>query len=242
LTKDVVPVNIKTVGRYLQRRLVIVTKKYNPQQTIENILSVSEALFAQRGYEKTSMQDIVDALGMSKGAIFHHFKSKQDIFDAVAARLSIYANQALLGRLEEMQGLSAKEKLIGLLEQNQRDKQIHVLDNAFESQMQSPQFVVAFLKDCVNARGPVFAKIMREGLEDGSIQTDYPDECAEIFFLLINVWCDQSLFQSDRSQLCRRLKFLQQLMKRMGADILSDELITEYMQSMNKNDKEVAGI
>lgn len=217
-------------------------KKYNPQQTRENIITVSTNLFVQKGYDKTSMQDIVDALGMSKGAIFHHFKSKEEIFEAVTARLSRYADQVLLGYLEEMKGLTAKEKLIGLLEKTMRDQQIHTLDSAFVSKMESPHFVVSFLKECVNARGPIFAKIMREGLEDGSIQTDFPDECAEVFFLLINVWCDQTLFECDSLRLSRRLKYLQQLMKQTGADILSDELITEYMKSMGKFDTEAAAI
>ena len=34
-----------------------------------------------KGYDHTTIQDIVDALGMSKGAVYHHFKSKEDILD-----------------------------------------------------------------------------------------------------------------------------------------------------------------
>lgn len=61
-------------------------RKNNPKQAIENIITISAKLFAEKGYDKTSMQDIVDALGMSKGGIFHHFKSKEDIFNAVMER------------------------------------------------------------------------------------------------------------------------------------------------------------
>lgn len=51
----------------------------HPEQTVQKILDVSLKLFGEKGYEKTTIQDIVDALGMSKGAIYHHFKSKDDI-------------------------------------------------------------------------------------------------------------------------------------------------------------------
>ncbi|HWI49607.1 MAG TPA: helix-turn-helix domain-containing protein, partial [Rummeliibacillus sp.] len=54
-----------------------------PKQTLEQILFVSTKLFEEKGYEKTSIQDIIDGLGMSKGAIYHHFKSKEDILNAV---------------------------------------------------------------------------------------------------------------------------------------------------------------
>ena len=48
----------------------------HPEETVEKILDVSIRLFAEKGYERTTIQDITDALGMSKGAIYHHFKSK----------------------------------------------------------------------------------------------------------------------------------------------------------------------
>ncbi len=210
------------------------SRKNNPKQTVENIISISGKLFVEKGYEKTSMQDIVDSLGMSKGAIFHHFKSKEDIFSAVTAKHSEYAEQALLNYLDEMKERTAKEKLIGLMEKTMRDQQIHAFDNVYASQIQSPHFITAYMQDCVNIRAPIFAKIMREGIEDGSITTDFPDECAEVFFLLINIWCDKAIFECDISRLSRRMKYLQQLMKQMGADIISDTLITEYMQSMER--------
>ena len=50
-----------------------------PEETVQRILEIAFHLFTTKGYEKTSIQDIVDALGMSKGAIYHHFKSKEEI-------------------------------------------------------------------------------------------------------------------------------------------------------------------
>ena len=40
----------------------------HPEETVEKILDVSMRLFSEKGYEHTTIQDIVDALGMSKGA------------------------------------------------------------------------------------------------------------------------------------------------------------------------------
>ena len=56
-----------------------------PEETVNKILDVSMRLFLEKGFENTSMQDIVDGLGgLSKGAIYHHFKSKEDILGAVS--------------------------------------------------------------------------------------------------------------------------------------------------------------
>lgn len=209
-------------------------RKNNSAQTIENIIFVSAKLFVEKGYDKTSMQDIVDAIGMSKGAIFHHFKSKEDILAAVTAKQSEYTEQAMYKWLDEMNGLTAKEKMIGFLERNMRDQQIHSLDKTFASQVSNPQFIIAQMQDCVNKSAKVFAQVMKEGLKDGSITTEFPDECAEVFFLLINIWCDPIIFKCDLQHLERRMKFLRQVMKKMGADIVSEELIARHIQFLEE--------
>lgn len=52
----------------------------DPEKTYEKILEVSSKLFFEKGYENTSLQDIVNNLdGLTKGAVYHHFSSKDDI-------------------------------------------------------------------------------------------------------------------------------------------------------------------
>lgn len=51
-----------------------------PEETVEKILEAAKRLFLEKGYEQTTIQDIVDQLGgLTKGAVYHHFKSKADI-------------------------------------------------------------------------------------------------------------------------------------------------------------------
>ena len=59
-----------------------------PEETVNKIVDVSMRLFLEKGFENTSMQDIVENLGgLSKGAIYHHFKSKDDILVAVMDKI-----------------------------------------------------------------------------------------------------------------------------------------------------------
>ena len=61
----------------------------NPEETVNLILDVSYRLFLEKGYEQTTIQDIVDQLGgLTKGAVYHHFKSKEDILDAMIERMT----------------------------------------------------------------------------------------------------------------------------------------------------------
>ena len=55
-------------------RIVMVTRTDKSQAMIDKILVTASHLFVQKGYEKTSMQDIAQTAGISKGAIYHHFQ------------------------------------------------------------------------------------------------------------------------------------------------------------------------
>lgn len=55
-----------------------------PEVTVEKILEVAERLFWEKGYDDTTIQNIIDGLGgLTKGAVYHHFKSKEEILDAL---------------------------------------------------------------------------------------------------------------------------------------------------------------
>ena len=55
--------------------------------TKENILMTSLHLFARDGYEAVSVSTISGELGMTKGALYKHYKNKRDIFDSIVERM-----------------------------------------------------------------------------------------------------------------------------------------------------------
>ncbi|SFH24240.1 transcriptional regulator, TetR family [Pseudomonas sp. NFACC45] len=54
--------------------------------TRERIVAEADRLFYERGYELTSFSDIADAVGISRGNFYYHFKSKDEILDAVIGK------------------------------------------------------------------------------------------------------------------------------------------------------------
>lgn len=214
-------------------------RKNNPKQMIENIISVSAKLFIEKGYDQTSMQDIIKELGISKGAIFHHFKSKEEIFNTILDRFAEFQEMNIYNWIKEMDGLTAKEKLTALMEKTLLPDENHNLDTVLSSQIENPRFIVGNMKIIVNRGAPIIANIMKEGIEDGSIITNSPDECAEAFLLLFNIWCDPVLFKCDTIHLVKRFKFLKQMICAMCADIISEELIEKYVNFINKLYKEI---
>ncbi|MGY2084052.1 TetR/AcrR family transcriptional regulator [Blastococcus sp. SYSU DS0539] len=65
------------------------------QQTDDGILDRAAALFARRGFAKTSLQDIAAAVGLSKAGLLHHFPSKEALYDAVLAQAGTLGQRVL---------------------------------------------------------------------------------------------------------------------------------------------------
>jgi AcrR family transcriptional regulator len=55
--------------------------------TRERLIEAAREAFGSKGYEATSVAEILDAAGIAKGALYHHFASKEELFDAVLDRL-----------------------------------------------------------------------------------------------------------------------------------------------------------
>ena len=101
--------SIHTHGMFessLVRRSPMARNKY-PEETVKKILDVAEGLFMTKGYEHTTMADIVEGLGgLTKGAVYHHFKKQGRGLRGVFAR----ANQTVVARLRGDHGRPEPER------------------------------------------------------------------------------------------------------------------------------------
>lgn len=205
-----------------------------PEQTLEKIIDISTQLFCEKGYEQTSIQDILDELHLSKGGLYHHFKSKEEILEAVLNKRTQYILDLLHGLIENTKADNAKERLRKIIHCLLTDPSTHALDAVMISQVTNPYFVVSGLKTCVNQDAPVIARLIQDGIEDGSIQTDKPMFCAEVFLMLFNFWLNPTLFGRGKRETRERLEYLQSLMCLVGLDIIDDDFIDYFIEGYDK--------
>lgn len=62
------------------------TQAERSEATTEQLVTAARKLFATKGFAATSIDDIVNAAGVTRGAMYHHFRSKEDLFEAVFKR------------------------------------------------------------------------------------------------------------------------------------------------------------
>ncbi len=196
-----------------------------PEETVNLILETAQRLFKEKGYERTSIQDIIDNLGgLSKGAIYHHFKSKEDILDAVMTKLSEASNKALL-EIQDRSDLTGKEKLKLLLTESV-NRSVH--DKVFAAAPNigaSPRLVFSVIRDTVDYVAPHYVlPIIEQGIKDGSIITEYPKEIAELIMLVGNLWLDPMIFDDDPEGIYRKCKVFDKMLRSFGLDILDESV------------------
>jgi AcrR family transcriptional regulator len=78
----------------------------------EEVLAAAAECFMRRGYEQTSMDDVAEALGATKGRVYHHFRSKPDLFFEVYRRAMAILMHAVEPTLAA--GGNAAQRLAGM--------------------------------------------------------------------------------------------------------------------------------
>ena len=205
-------------------------RKDKSQAMREKILNTATQLFIQKGSEKTSMQDIAQTAGISKGAIYHHFKSKDEIVFAVIRSRQELMEEEMKQWLKATENLTGREQLQTILKSNLESQTARAIDGIVDEYEQDAGFILTMMRDNLRIGAPLVSDIIKKGMADGSIQTQYPDQTAEVFLLLVNFWMNETVFESDPEKLPERFHFLQFMMTSVGMDIFTDELLQLFSQ------------
>ena len=205
-----------------------------PEETVNLILETATRLFVQNGYERTSIQDIINNLGgLSKGAIYHHFKSKEEILIAVTNKMTEKSNKMLF-EIRNNPDMTGKEKLKRLLEDSVNRPVHDEIFSAAPNIKSSPALVSSILMESVETVAPEYVlPIIKQGIEDGSIQTEYPEELAELIMLVGNVWLDPMVFDDDPEKIYRKCVMYDKMLRGFGLDII-DESMFERSRSLTE--------
>ncbi|EPY2306251.1 TetR/AcrR family transcriptional regulator [Clostridium sporogenes] len=200
-----------------------------PEETIERILDVSLKLFLEKGYEHTTIQDIVEALeGLSKGAIYHHFKSKDEIVDAVCEK--VFSENNWFSTLKEDKKLNGLQKIQKLFSNSIVDNtQIQMLPIT-SSLLKNPKFLAKQVEQTLTQGSTLFKELIEEGVADGSIKTDSPKELAEVILLLTNIWWNPAICPVTGEEWIAKVTFVKKLLDGIGVSFINDEAIESSKQ------------
>ena len=203
----------------------------HPEETVNLILDVAFRLFMEKGFEHTSIQDIIDNLGgLSKGAIYHHFKSKEDILVAVTEKMTAESNR-MLAVIRDRSDISGKEKLKTIFKTSISQSVQNDIFTVAPDFHNNPKLLFSLLHDTIDNAAPNYIlPIIRQGISDGSIKTDYPEQLAELILLAANLWMNPMIFDSTEEESCRKFMVFKQMLQGFGLDIVDSEMLERLQE------------
>lgn len=200
-----------------------------PEITEKRILNTAARLFLEKGWEQTTIQDIVNELGdLTRGAFYHHFKSKEDVIDAVLERTNLENDPfKKVQTLSELNGLEKLRKafLLSLedAEQMAAAKSIPII-------LTEPKFIAKQLKNSVRVISKDILILIEEGMKDGSICVHFPEQTAETYALLTNIWLSPILFFVSLEEYLCKMKHLQELYASIGLHVIDETVLEKVKQ------------
>jgi len=197
-------------------------EEYNTHRN--EILDVVQGLFYTKGYEQTTIQDILNASQISKGAFYHYFNSKQDLLEALVNRTTAAALDVIRPIVDDPD-LPAMEKFSLIFntaaawKTDRMDLMLSLLrawyadDNALFRQ----KTIGSSLKEFA----PILAEVIRQGIVEGVFSTPYHDQIGEVLLSLFqgmgdSVVSDYMVLLGEPTE-AERMESYQHIVKRVAA-------------------------
>lgn len=194
-----------------------------PEVTENRILEKAMSLFIEKGYEQTTLQDIADAIGMTRGAIYHHFKDKAEMVDAVMA--CMFYKTVPFQKIKENQEIDALEKIRRILiHAVTADEQVDTYFPLSKSLPDNPKLAAAYMDFTKNNLVTVFQELIEEGIADGSIRVKEPRVIAELLSVILNFWISPIMFLDTRENFAAKLRYASDILERAGLPIMDQEV------------------
>lgn len=215
----------------MYRGEITMARNKNPEETLKLIVDEALKLFVEKGYDNTSIQDIIDRLGgLSKGAIYHHFKSKEEIFEAVGKKIG-NENAAWFIKIRDDDTMTGYEKLKMILKSATSNPNQEAIFSMTSGMMNDPKFLALQIAEIFELVAPKYIQpIIEQGIKDGSIKTEYPKEMAEVIIVLTNIWLNPMIIDITPEEMASKCHFFNKLLQGIGLDLLDETMINQYTQ------------
>jgi AcrR family transcriptional regulator len=159
----------------------------------DEILNAAQRLILSIGYDRLTVQDILNDLQISKGAFYHYFDSKPAVIDALTARLVNDFERALTPIAEDPE-LGVVKKLQAFFGEIVRWKSQR--QNLFVAMLpvwyapDNLAFRLVVDRESAKRLAPLLSAIVRAGVDEGRFVTAYPDQAGPIIFAIIQALQD----------------------------------------------------
>ena len=157
----------------------------------KKIVETAHLYFSEKGYDKTSVNDIINKLGISKGAFYHYFSSKVEVLDAIILG---YTEEAvdMIYEIVYDPSLNGLEKYIKMFREAQarREKNAERFSYLIKLFLKEDNLLFRdrYIEKITEQIKPPFVLILQQGVKEGVFRINHPDETAELIIRLGTIY------------------------------------------------------
>lgn len=200
------------------------------------ILDIAEQLFVVKGFDKTSTNDILREIGIARGTLYYHFKSKEEILDAMIERITkqlVEKSKEIVSQkdMPVLQRLTMMTLALNISSGNLGHEileQVHKPQNALMHQK---------MQKCVlSGITPLITFLIEECITQGICQTDYPVEVAEMTLLYYNTMFDELMGHNEETKQRKLAAFTYNLERllQMKQGSMQNAIVDFFKEKNNK--------
>ncbi len=198
------------------------------QKTKQRILETAMRMFAEKGIENVNIEDVVKEVGVTRGAFYHYFKSREELIGSVMYKSFEDDNPYLLA--DKQEGLNALEKLRFAAKLSLRSS----LEMSDSMKMQTKKLAndpVIFKNEMifqVNVMAAYIEKLLIQGNKDGSMNVMFPRQASQTIAWVVASWLSSYVFEVSYEEYVDKVLFLEQLTTSLGVPIVDEEMKELY--------------
>lgn len=163
------------------------------------IIDTAERLFLIYGYSKCSVNQILDEIGIAKGTFYHYFKSKEEVLDAIVQRTADIIGDRAEAIVKERETPSIMKLLKVFMAMNIQEE----MDLTMLNEMHKPENALMHQKSlvaAVDALIPSLEAVVKEGIQAGEFECEYPKPYMKIFLSSAITLMDDGIFQVPKEE------------------------------------------
>ena len=192
------------------------------EKTKGELINAAVRLFREKGWNSVNIEDVVKEVGVTRGAFYHYFKSRNELVYLTLTQLLTDENPFLLA--EKQESFNALEKIrFGMKLNFKTQLKVAQTSDIIET-MDDPVVLKSYLHYCINVVAIYMERLIKEGMIDGSTPATYPKHTAHAALMLYNEHLNPTIFKMSEAEFAERLDFLEEFGVKMGVPVLDEEL------------------
>lgn len=200
-----------------------------PAERRKEFIRTAQALFNEKGYENTSVDDIVNRMKVAKGLFYYYFDTKEDLLNLILDQY-MDKQKAIIDRLIQDKDLTATQLFMEWMRASAEQKRLEARIMFYIHEERNRDIHTRLERKGIPIMLPIVEQIIRLGLEEGIFDCKHPSETAVAFLGMLGSVGHLPVDPKDHRAFAERVEVIQYLSEKLlGAEEGTLDLYWEIM-------------